>query len=99
MYGKVKTLRVRGKRLSDQEIRHLEPLDGVLTLAGHQWSMEYVLTLRPRDNTVGLPLLELFQARIVVMHNDGMKFTGIERPHGDDGPAYVQDWSVMLEVR
>lgn len=97
MRGKVKLLRRRGARLSSREITALEPIFGTLTLAGHQWTMEYVLTLRAPNDNVNPPLLQLFDARMTVMHHDGMRFRGIERPQGEDGPAYVQEWSVMIE--
>lgn len=67
-------------------------------MAAHQWRMEYVLTLRAPNDNVNPPLAELFDARLIVMHHDGMRFIGTERPQGDDGPAYVQEWSVIIAV-
>ena len=33
------------------------------------------------------------------MHSDRMLFKGIEKPDGEDGPAYVQEWSIRLARR
>ena len=41
-----------------------------------------------------LPLL--YEAKLVSMHGNGMLFKGEERPQGDVGPAYIQEWSVMV---
>lgn len=97
MRGKVKLLRRRGARLPPRDITAQEPIAGTLTLSAHQWTMEYVLALRAPNDNVNPPLLQLFDARLIVMHHDGMRFIGIERTQGDDGPAYVQEWSVMVE--
>jgi hypothetical protein len=40
--------------------------------------------------------LELYDARLVTMHGNKMLFKGEERPQGDAGPAYVQEWSVLV---
>lgn len=96
MRGKVKLLRRQGGRLSPRDITAQDPIAGTLTLSAHQWTMEYVLALRAPNDNVNPPLLQLFDARLIVMHHDGMRFIGIERPRGDDGPAYVQEWSVMI---
>lgn len=96
MRGKVKLLRRQGARLSSHEITAQEPVEGILTLAAHQWTMEYVLALRAPNDNVNPPLLQLFGARLIVMHHDGMRFIGTDRPMGDAGPAYVQEWSVLV---
>ena len=33
------------------------------------------------------------------MHGNKMLFKGEERPQGDAGPAFVQEWSVIIETR
>lgn len=99
MRGKVKRLRVHGRRLSNIEISRAEPVEGELRLDGQQWTMEYVLALRRPNDNASAPLMQLFAAQLVTMHGDGMLFRGIERPQGDDGPAYVQEWSVMIGER
>jgi hypothetical protein len=98
MYGKVKRLRERGRRMSNREIGQAPHVEGELTLA--MLRSTYVLEVRPRNSQVGPGLLpELYEARLVAMHTGGMLFRGEERPQGDDGPAYVQEWSVMVEPR
>jgi hypothetical protein len=96
MYGKVKRLRERGRRLSNREISQISAVEGELTLAAVRST--YVLEVRPRNSQVGGGLLPaLYEARLVAMHTGGMLFRGEERPQGDDGPAFVQEWSVMIE--
>lgn len=95
MYGKVKRLRDRGRRLSNREINQMPAVEGALTLAAVRST--YVLQVRRHDSQVGPGLLpELYEARLVAMHTGGMLFRGEERPQGDDGPAFVQEWSVMV---
>jgi len=98
MYGKVKRLRERGKRLSDREIGAAPAVEGSLTLA--MVGATLVLEVKPANTQVGTPLLpSLYEARLTTMHNGGMLFKGEERPQGNDGPAYVQEWSVRTELR
>lgn len=96
MYARVKRLRDRGKRLSDREIGaapHVEGEVRVYGLAGVT-----VACVADPNSQVGDPLLPLlYEARLVTMHSQGMLFKGEERPQGDAGPAYVQEWSVRLE--
>lgn len=97
MYGKVKRLRDHGRRLSNREINQMPAVEGALTLAAVRST--YVLQVRRHDSQVGPGLLpDLYEARLVAMHTGGMLFKGEERPQGDDGPAYVQEWSVMVEA-
>lgn len=42
-------------------------------------------------------LPKLHDARLVGMHNGKMTFKGEERPQGNDGPAFVQEWSVLID--
>jgi len=98
MYGKVKRLRVRGKRLSDREIGAASAVEGNLTLA--MVGTTLVLEVKPVNSQVGAPLLPvLYDARLTTMHSNGMLFKGEDRPDGDAGPAYVQEWSVRIEPK
>ena len=98
MYGKVKRLRDNGRRLSNREINQMPAVEGALTLAAVRST--YILAIRRVDTQVGPGLFpDLYEARLVAMHTGGMLFRGEERPQGDDGPAYVQEWSVMVEPR
>jgi hypothetical protein len=95
MYGKVKRLRDHGRRLSNREINQMAAIEGALTLAAVRST--YILQVRRHDSQVGPGLLpDLYEARLVAMHTGGMLFRGEERPQGDEGPAYVQEWSVMI---
>jgi hypothetical protein len=98
MYGKVKLLRQHGRRLKDREISQAPYLEGDLTLAALRSS--YVLEVRRPEsqNSTGV-VAALWEARLVTMHGDGMLFRGEERPQGDDGPAFVQEWSVRIQPR
>jgi hypothetical protein len=98
MHGKVKRLRERGKRLADREIANAPFVEGELSL----FSMGgvFVLSVRdPNSQTAASMVPELYEARMVGMHNGKMAFKGEERPQGDDGPAFVQEWSVLVEPR
>lgn len=98
MYGKVKRLRERGSRLSDRDIAKAPHVEGEVTLAG----LGPVLVAQVRDpnSQVGTGLLpQLYDARLISMHGGKMLFKGEERPQGDAGPAYVQEWAVVVEPR
>lgn len=96
MYGKVKRLRSAGKRLSDHEIGRAQPVEGEVTLAGLGATL--VLTVVDPNSQVGGSLLpQLFDARLVTMTQHKMLFKGEERPQGDAGPAYVQEWALVVE--
>lgn len=98
MHGKVKRLRHQGRRLSNRDISQAPFIAGDLALSALRSS--YVLTLRqPNTQAQEGIIAALWDARVVTMHGDGMLFRGEERPQGDDGPAYVQEWSVMIELR
>ena len=98
MHGKVKRLRDQGKRLSDREIGQAPHVEGALTLFALRSS--YVLEVKNPASQVGPSLFpSLYDVRLVTMHGGGMLFKGEERPQGDAGPAYVQEWSVMIEPR
>lgn len=96
MYGKVKPLRDRGVCLSDHDIGGAPEVEGEVTLAG----LGAVLVLEVRDpsSQVGGSLLPaLYDARLISMHGGKMLFKGEERPQGDGGPAYVQEWAIVVE--
>lgn len=98
MYGKVKRLRERGARLSDRDIVKSPFVEGEVTVAG----LGPVLVAQVRDpnSQVGTGLLpQLYDARLISMHGGKMLFKGEERPQGDAGPAYVQEWAVVVEPR
>jgi hypothetical protein len=98
MYVKAKQLRVRGQRRTDREISADEGKVGDLTLAMVAGS--YQLNLNDPQSSQHAPLYPiLYEARLVTMHGEGMLFRGEERPQGEAGPAYVQEWSVRLEQR
>jgi hypothetical protein len=98
MYGKVKRLRQRGQRLSDRDIANAPFVEGELSL----FSMGgvFVLSVRdPNSQTAASLYPELHEARLVGMQRGKMAFKGEERPQGDDGPAFVQEWSVLIAPR
>lgn len=50
------------------------------------------------DSQVGSSLLpELYDVKLITMNEHGMLLKGEKRPHGDARPAYIQEWSVMVE--
>lgn len=95
MYGKVKRLRSAGKRLSDHDIARSDFVQGEVRVYGLAGVI--VASVSDPDSQVGEPLLPvLHHAKLVTMHGHGMLLYGEERPQGDAGPAYVQEWSVMV---
>ena len=95
MHGKVKKLRSRGARLSDQDIARSEFVEGDVKLSGLNDTM--VLTVSDPNSTVGASLFpQLFEARLITMHGNKMLFKGEERLQGDTGPAFVQEWAVVV---
>jgi len=98
MYGKVKRLRERGTRLSDRDIASSAHVEGEVTLAG--LGVVLVAQVRDPNSQVGTGLLpQLYEARLITMHGNKMLFKGEERPQGDTGPAYIQEWAVVVESR
>lgn len=98
MHGKVKRLRERGVRLSDREIESACHVVGDVTLFG--MGASYVLAVKDPNNQVGDSLFpELHHVRLVTMQGNKMLFRGEERPQGESGPAYVQEWAVLLKDR
>ena len=97
MHGKVKRLRERGRRLTDREIAQAPFVEGEVRLFG--LAMTYVLEVKDPASQVSQSMFPtLYDARLITMHGDGMLFKGEERPHGDAGPAYVQEWSVRVAL-
>ncbi len=100
MYAKVKRLRHRGQRLSDKDISNTEPIEGVLSMSGHQWNLERVVSLQQRNNQVAPPLIpDLCRVELIGLGNGKMHLRGIERPQGDGGPEFIQEWSVVVVPR
>jgi len=97
MYGRVKQLRQRGKRMSDREIASASFLEGDLVV--HGIGGVIMAELKQPNTQVGEPLLVLYEARLITMHSSSMLLKGDERPQGKDGPAYVQEWSVRFDQR
>lgn len=94
MHGKVKRLRHQGKRLSDQDIARSQYVEGEVVVSG--LGDTTVVTISDPNSTVGGSLLpQLFEARLTTMHGSKMLFKGEERPQGDAGPAFVQEWSIV----
>lgn len=94
MRAKVKQLRERGKRMSDQQIAAAIPVEGEVRVYGVGAAIQADVVDPGRQ--VGGPLLVLYEARLTTMHGPGMLLKGEERPQGDNGPAYVQEWSVRF---
>jgi len=95
MIGKVKRLRHQGKRLHDREIGAAPAVLGEVRVYGVGSSI--VANVTDPNSQVGDPLLPtLYDVRLTTMTGPGMLFKGEERPQGDAGPAYVQEWSVRM---
>ena len=98
MHGKVKRLRNRGQRLSDREIGQAPFVEGAIKVYGLGTGI--VATVTNPTSQVGDPLLPiLYEAKLITMNSGGMILKGEERPQGDTGPAYVQEWSVRVSGR
>lgn len=98
MYVKAKRLREQGRRRRNEDIAADLGLVGELTLA--MVGAAYQLNLNDPHSSVHAPLFPvLFEAKLTTMHGDKMLFKGEERPQGDAGPAFVQEWSVQLAAR
>lgn len=96
MYVRAKRLREHGRRRHNQEIATDDGVAGELTLASV--GAVYQLNLNDPNSSVHAPLLPvLYEARLITLHGDKMLFKGEERPQGDAGPAYTQEWSVRSE--
>lgn len=97
MHGKVKRLRERGKRLSDNEIGRALFVEGEVRVFGMGNTLQASVT-DPRSQIGDSLLPVLYEVRLTTMHGPGMLLKGEERPQGSAGPAYVQEWSVRLDL-
>lgn len=96
MQAKIKRLRERGQRISDHQIASAVPVEGELLVYGMGGSIQATVT--DPASQVGDPLIPiLYEAKLTTMHGAGMLLKGEERPQGDKGPAYIQEWSVRFE--
>lgn len=97
MYAKVKRLRNRGQRLTDQEIANATPVEGILVMSGQQWNLERVIALRHPNDHVSEPLIPILcDVRLTGLQNSKMMLWGVERPQGEKGPEFIQEWSVLV---
>lgn len=81
--------------MSDQQIAAALPVEGEVRVYGMGGTIQASVT--DPDSQVGDPLIPvLYEARLTTMHGAGMLLKGEERPQGDKGPAYIQEWSVRL---
>lgn len=95
MRGKVKRLRNRGQRLKDKEIGQAPFVEGEVRVYG--LGGEIVASVTDPAAQIGEPLIpSLYCAKLITMTDAGMLFKGEERPQGDAGPAYIQEWSVRF---
>ena len=95
MFGKVKLLRKRGQRLSDRDIGQAPFVEGSVRVYGLGGCI--VASVTDPASQVGDPLIPLlYEAKLTTMTDGGMLLKGEERPQGDAGPAYVQEWSVRF---
>jgi hypothetical protein len=98
MYGKVKQLRERGQRLHDRDIAQAPFVQGDVRVFGVGGST--VAEVTDPNSQVGESLFpRLYDARLIGMQSTKLLFKGEERPQGDGGPAYVQEWSVVIEQK
>ena len=98
MYGKVKRLRDRGARLSDQDIARAHFVEGEVTVAGMGGTL--LAEVRdPNSQTAASKIPALYEVKLTSMHAGKMLLKGEERPQGSAGPAYVQEWAVVVEPR
>lgn len=96
MRAKVKRIRERGLRMSDHQIAAAVPVEGELRVYGMGGAIQATVT--DPVSQVGDPMIPiLHEAKLTTMHGAGMLLKGEERPQGDKGPAYIQEWSVRLE--
>jgi len=81
--------------MSDRQIDSAIPVEGELRVYGMGGAIQASVT--DPESQVGDPLIPvLHEARLTTMHGVGMLLKGEERPQGDKGPAYIQEWSVRF---
>jgi len=82
--------------MSDTEIGRSPFVEGEVRVYGLGASI--VAEVNDPNSNVAEPLLPaLYDVRLTTMHGPGMLLKGEERPQGDKGPAYVQEWSVRFD--
>lgn len=83
--------------MSDQQIAAALPVEGELRV--YILGASTVATLIDSGRQVDNELLPtLHEARVTTMHGASMLLKGEERPQGDKGPAYIQEWSVRFDT-
>lgn len=95
MLVQVKALRQRGSRLTDHQIAALIPIEGALRVYGLSGSIQ--VSVSAPDDQQGKPLIpDLYDARMVTLHGNGMLFFGLERTGDPAAAQYAQEWSVRI---
>lgn len=94
MHAKVKRLRDRNGRMSDQQIASAIPVEGELVV--HTVAGVRIAQLDLPGSQVADPLLLLHGAELTTMHGSGMLLKGEEWPQGDQRRAFLQEWSVRF---
>lgn len=82
--------------MSDRQIASSTFIEGEVVV--HGMAGMTLAEVQHPNNQVAEPLLVLYDVRLTTMNSAGMLFKGEERPQGDKGPAYVQEWSVRFDV-
>lgn len=84
--------------MSDREISQAPFAEGAVRVYGLGGVI--VAAVTDPASQIGDPLIPLlYEAKLTTMTDGGMLLKGEERPQGDAGPAYVQEWSVRFESR
>lgn len=95
MRAKVKRLRDRNGRLSDQQIASAIPVEG--ELVQHTVSGVRIAQVQQPDSQVSEPLLTLHHSELVTMHGAIMLLKGEEWPDGNARKGFLQEWSIRFE--
>ena len=106
VYSKLAAINVRpeqdqvrvagGRSLSGHDIGRLDYVEAAVRV----YSLVGVIVdgVSNPDSQVGGSLLpDLYDVKLITMNEHGMLFKGEKRLQGDAGPAYIQEWSVMVE--
>lgn len=95
MHCTVKLLRNRGVRRSLAEINSDAGTTGDATLA--LVGAVYELKVYDPNDSQRKPIAPiLYDARLVSMHSGRMLFRGLERVGAEEGPQFLQEWSVLV---
>lgn len=95
MHCKVKLLRSGGIRRHERDILSDPGTEGIATLALCGAFLE--LKLSAGDDSQQNPVIPiLYDAKLVSMHSGKMLFRGLERSGGEEGPQFLQEWSVLV---